>query len=50
MSTTVDDFRTFADALEGVKDNGLVKVLGSKGAIEEVAGDPQMPLKIVEVL
>jgi len=50
LSTTADDFRAFADVLEGVKDNGLVKVLGSKGAIEEVAGDHQLPLKVVEVL
>ena len=50
LSTTADDFRAFADVLEGVKDNGLVKVLGSKGAIEEVAGDPQLPLKVVDVM
>jgi len=50
LSTTASDFRAFADVLEGVKDNGLVKVLGSKGAIEEVAGDPQLPLKVVDVM
>ena len=50
LSTTADDFRAFADVLEGVKDNGLVKALGSKGAIEEAVKDHQLPLKVVEVL
>ena len=50
LSTTVDDFRNFADVLEGVKENGLVKALGSKGAIEEAVRNHQLPLKIIEVM
>ena len=50
LSTTVDDFRNFADVLEGVKENGLVKALGSKGAIEEAVKNHQLPLKIIEVM
>jgi Zn-dependent M16 (insulinase) family peptidase len=50
LSTTVDDFRNFADVLEGVKESGLVKALGSKGAIEEAVRNHQLPLKIIEVM
>ncbi|MFC1823306.1 insulinase family protein [Thermodesulfobacteriota bacterium] len=35
LQTTAGDFRAFADMLEDFKRNGLVKVLGSEGAIQE---------------
>jgi len=35
LNTRVSDFRTFAGVLAHVKENGLVKVLGSPDAIEE---------------
>ena len=34
LSTTAQDFRAFADALDLVKENGLVVVMGSQGGLE----------------
>ena len=34
LSTSVDDFKAFADVLEGVKENGQVVILGSQEALE----------------
>jgi Zn-dependent M16 (insulinase) family peptidase len=34
LSTTRDDFLGFADALDGLKQHGLVTILGSQSAIE----------------
>ena len=35
LQTTAGDFKAFADALEDLKHNGLVKVLGSEAAIQQ---------------
>ena len=34
LNTSVGDFRNFADVLEGLKDIGLVKVVGSASSIQ----------------
>ena len=50
LGTTVADFRSFAEMLEGVKERGLVKMLGSEGAIQAAA--PGLPggFQMVKVL
>lgn len=50
LGTTADDFRRFGEALEGIRENGLVKVLGSEAAIQEGVTQGQLPLKILKVL
>ena len=50
FSTTGEDFKRFADVLDEVARHGLVKVLGSEGAIGEVAGRAVPPLKVIKVL
>jgi hypothetical protein len=39
LSTTVDDFKAFADVVDAVKQHGLVVVLGSQEAIESASAD-----------
>jgi Zn-dependent M16 (insulinase) family peptidase len=46
LSTTADDFKKFAEVLDQVKREGMVKVLGSESAIKE----SQLPLKMLDVL
>ena len=50
FATTGDDFTRFADVLDAVADHGLVKVLGSEGAIGSAAGGDIPPLTLVKVL
>ncbi len=50
LGTTEADFRAFADVLDGVRDTGLVKVLGSREAIEAASADRPGWLEIVNVL
>lgn len=50
LDTAVGDFKAFADVLETVKDNGLVKVLGSQSAINEALQERPGWLNVVKVL
>jgi Zn-dependent M16 (insulinase) family peptidase len=50
LSTTINDFRAFADVLDGVKEIGLIKVLGSARAIENAVKNDRVPLKVLDVL
>jgi Zn-dependent M16 (insulinase) family peptidase len=50
LGTTVDDFRRFGEALEGIKENGLVKVLGSENAIRDAVTQGRIPFKVLKVL
>jgi Zn-dependent M16 (insulinase) family peptidase len=50
LNTSVADFRNLADVLEGIRTNGLVKVLGASSAIENVAVERQGWLHVVKVL
>lgn len=49
LGTTVKDFRRFADVLVGIRDTGLIKVLGSESALDQAAIDDKLPLKRVKV-
>ena len=48
--TTSQNFRKFADVMDGVVKNGLVKVLGSENAIAETADGKLPPLNRLKVL
>jgi hypothetical protein len=50
LTTTVADFREFADVLARFNDAGLVKVLGSEPAIEEALGKRPGWLKTFKLL
>jgi Zn-dependent M16 (insulinase) family peptidase len=50
LSTSVEDFRNFADVLEGVKRSGLVKVVGSASALKTVAAERQGWLEVFKLL
>jgi len=50
LNTSAADFRTFADVLEGVKENGLVKVIGSPSAIETAVADREGWLHVAKLL
>ncbi|MGV8074930.1 MAG: insulinase family protein [Syntrophobacteraceae bacterium] len=50
LSTTADNFRDFAEAVEQVKDKGIVKVLGSQAGIESASADNPGWLNIKKVL
>jgi len=50
LSTRAADFRVFAQALETVKEKGLVKVLGSESAIQEAQADQPGWLHVLKVL
>ncbi len=50
LNTAVADFRDFADVLEKVKENGLVKVIGSVSAIESVAAQREGWLDVFKLL
>lgn len=50
LSTTAADFKAFAQALETVRDKGLVKVLGSEGAIQGILEDRPGWLTLLKVL
>ncbi len=50
LNTSAADFRTFADVLEGVKVNGLVKIIGSPRAIEAAVADREGWLNVTKLL
>jgi len=50
LGTTVADFRSFGEVLQGVKERGLVKVLGSEGAIQAAAPGLPCGFEMVKVL
>ncbi|MFC1534589.1 insulinase family protein [Thermodesulfobacteriota bacterium] len=50
LGTRLGDFNEFADVLDAIKDNGLIKVLGSHGAIKETMDNRPGWLNIVNVL
>lgn len=50
LGTTESHFRAFAELLDGVRDKGLVKVLGSRKAIEEASLDRPEWLHIQNIL
>jgi Zn-dependent M16 (insulinase) family peptidase len=50
LGTTMNDFRSFADSLEGVREQGLVKVLGPSRVIEGAAAEVAGGLHVVRVL
>lgn len=50
LGTTAKDFRDFADILTGVKEKGIVKVLGSQAAMEESTSTRPGWLNLLKVL
>jgi len=50
LGTKASDFKNFAQVLERVKESGLVKVLGSPDAINDVIADRPGWLEVVKVL
>jgi Zn-dependent M16 (insulinase) family peptidase len=50
LGTTAADFKIFADILDKVKEEGLVKALGSQSAIEDANSKGQGSLKVVPAL
>jgi hypothetical protein len=50
LGTTVGDFRSFADAIQEVAERGLVKVMGSEGAIQAAAPGLPCGFQMVKVL
>lgn len=50
LNTSIHDFRNFADYLERVANQGLVKIVGSKSAFEKAVADRPGWLKISTVL
>jgi presequence protease len=50
LGTCKADFKVFGHALEKVKEKGLVKVLGSKEAVEQALADRPGWLEVVKVL
>jgi Zn-dependent M16 (insulinase) family peptidase len=49
-ATSVEDFRSFAAVLQGLKDNGLVKVVGSASSIEKVNAEQEGWLEVFKLL
>ena len=50
LGTTATDFRSFGKVLQGVKERGIVKVLGSSSAIQAAAKELPGGLQVVKVL
>ncbi len=50
FSTTTTHFKAFAEALDTVKEEGLVKVLGSESAIQGAQTDRPGWLEVLKVL
>jgi hypothetical protein len=50
LGTTPEDFKAFAEMLDQVKEQGLVKVLGSSGAIDAAAAGHPGWLKVFHVM
>jgi Zn-dependent M16 (insulinase) family peptidase len=47
LSTTIDDFRHFADALDTISEKGLVVVLGSQSAMDAAEMDDLRTFKLM---
>jgi Zn-dependent M16 (insulinase) family peptidase len=50
LNTSPADFESFANALDAVKENGLVKVIGSASAIESAAAQNEGWLEVFKLL
>jgi Zn-dependent M16 (insulinase) family peptidase len=50
LATGIDDFRSLAQALKQAREDGLIKVLGSKSAIHNAVTDERLPLQVFDVL
>ncbi|MGD8371319.1 MAG: insulinase family protein [Syntrophobacterales bacterium] len=50
LKTSARDFRAFADVLDGVRERGLVKVIGSPSAIESATAERKDWLKVIKLL
>lgn len=50
LNTSLSDFRAFGETLESMREEGLVKVLGSKSAIEEAMKERPGWLEVVDIL
>jgi hypothetical protein len=50
LGASAEDFKAFAEVLEQVKEHGLVKVMGSRGAIESAAKERPGWLTTLQVL
>jgi len=50
LSTSPADFKKFADVLDGVKESGLVKIIGSASAIESAAAQKEGWLEVFRLL
>jgi len=50
LSTTVDDFRRFAEIMESVKNEGIITVLGSERAINEAVEKCGKPVQVFRVI
>jgi hypothetical protein len=50
LNTSPADFESFANALDAVKENGLVKVIGSASAIESAAAQKEGWLEVFKLL
>ena len=50
LSTTATHFKSFAEALDRVREEGLVKVLGSESAIQGAQADRPGWLELIKVL
>jgi Zn-dependent M16 (insulinase) family peptidase len=50
LSASPADFENFADVLDGVKENGLVKIVGSASAIESAAAQKEGWLEVFKLL
>jgi Zn-dependent M16 (insulinase) family peptidase len=50
LGTKAIDFKAFAEVLEGVRDRGVVKILGSAGTLKKITTDRPGWLTIVKVL
>jgi len=50
LGTKAEDFKAFADMLDYVRDNGLIKVLGSQDAIQEVVNKRPGWMNVVKVI
>lgn len=50
LATKQEDFHSFADLLDDLKEQGIVKVLGPQGAVEHAARETPRGLSILKVL
>ena len=50
LSTTASDFKVFADFMDSIKNDGLIKVLGSQNAIQDTMAKRPNWLNVLKVL